>query len=165
MGGQHICVNKIMDLSAVLFSWTLQTCLDKTDNISGFKNKQTKTTTTTTTPTMTHNVYWRRGQIDKDESEEKGATGRLTVNISGWPVPLLTSEQVLVVLGHNEALPALRWHQLLRMSRLLLRRPLAVLLNQQSVRVSPRICPDHFIIKECFIVFILFLLWSACCTT
>lgn len=47
---------------------------------------------------------------------------------------------------------------LLRMSMLLLCVPSAVLLNLQSLRVSPTIHSDHFITKECFIVVILVLL-------
>lgn len=41
---------------------------------------------------------------------------------------------------------------------LLLCMPSAVLLNLQSLRVSPTIHSDHFITKECFIVIILVLL-------
>lgn len=57
---------------------------------------------------------------------------------------LSTSEQVLVLLAHDETLPAPRWHHLLRMSRLSHRLPLAVFLplwcHQESVQTisSPR---------------------------
>lgn len=65
------------------FPWTLQSCLDKPGNVPWFKKKQTNK------KKRRDPIFRRRGQIDKDKSEGKGATGRLTSRHLGLASPLI----------------------------------------------------------------------------
>lgn len=110
------------------------------------------------------NLEWKGDyQFDKGESEEKGATSKLQSTFHVTRSPYRPVNTYWFHWPVHEALPVLRQPHLLRMSMLLLCMPSAVLLNLQSLRVSPTIQSDHFITKECFIVIIL--VWLCLCIT